>query len=47
MCGGGAVRCRGRGGLCGPMLRNPFPLRDQRGQAAPLIVSQAHLAVAR
>jgi hypothetical protein len=27
--GGGVVRCGGRGHLRGPMLRHPFPLRDQ------------------
>jgi hypothetical protein len=29
MFGAGAVRCEGRECLCGPMLRHPFPLRDQ------------------
>ena len=27
--GGGVVRCGGRGCLRRPMLRHPFPLRDQ------------------
>jgi hypothetical protein len=26
---GGVVRNGGRGCLCGPMLRHPFPLRNQ------------------
>jgi hypothetical protein len=29
MFGGCVMRCGGRGYLCGPMLRHPFPLRDQ------------------
>jgi hypothetical protein len=29
MFGGGVVRCGGRECLHGPMLRHPFPLRDQ------------------
>jgi hypothetical protein len=29
MVGGCIVRCGGRGCLSGPMLRHPFPLRDQ------------------